>query len=95
MKIKTGTFLMICTMGILSCSDPKEQQETTTTAAEHQVPLNLENITLAIDKDPVCKMPVKKEGISDTAHYKGNVYGFCNIACKEQFKNDPEKYLKE
>ncbi|HAK11019.1 MAG TPA: hypothetical protein DIW54_11520 [Chitinophagaceae bacterium] len=35
-------------------------------------------------KDPSCGMPVTA-GISDTAHYKGKVYGFCAEGCKQDF----------
>jgi len=43
-------------------------------------------------KDLVCGMPVT-EGISDTAHYKGKVYGFCSKECKEEFIKTPVQYL--
>jgi YHS domain-containing protein len=39
-------------------------------------------------KDPVCGMPVTA-GISDTAHYQGNVLGFCSPECKAEFVKDP------
>lgn len=35
-------------------------------------------------KDPSCGMPVTA-GISDTAHYKDKVYGFCAEGCKQDF----------
>jgi YHS domain-containing protein len=43
-------------------------------------------------KDHVCGMPVSA-GISDTAHYKGKVYGFCSKECKDEFVKTPDKYL--
>jgi YHS domain-containing protein len=39
-------------------------------------------------KDPVCGMPVTA-GISDTAHFQGNVLGFCSPECKAEFVKDP------
>jgi YHS domain-containing protein len=43
-------------------------------------------------KDPSCGMPVTA-GIHDTAHYKGNVLGFCSKECKEGFQKNPELLL--
>jgi YHS domain-containing protein len=33
--------------------------------------------------------------VEDTVHYKGKIYGFCGAHCKESFKEDPAKYVKE
>ena len=38
-------------------------------------------------------MPVKA-GVSDTAHYKGKVFGFCAKECKEEFLKNPASYLE-
>jgi YHS domain-containing protein len=43
-------------------------------------------------KDPSCGMPVTA-GISDTAHYKNNVLGFCSTECKNEFLKNPEANL--
>ena len=43
-------------------------------------------------KDFVCGMPTTA-GISDTAHYEGNTYGFCSSECKTAFQQDPKSYL--
>ena len=40
-------------------------------------------------KDPTCGMPVTA-GISDTAHYKDKIIGFCSVGCKDEFKLAPE-----
>lgn len=45
-------------------------------------------------KDPVCGMPVTA-GISDTAHYQGNILGFCSPECKAEFVKDPAALLAE
>jgi len=34
------------------------------------------------------------EYLKDTAVYKGQVYGFCSSHCKDEFKKQPENYLK-
>lgn len=43
-------------------------------------------------KDFVCGMPTTA-GISDTAHFEGNAYGFCSSECKAAFQQDPKSYL--
>ncbi len=43
-------------------------------------------------KDFVCRMSVTG-GVADTVNYKGKVYGFCSIACKDEFKKKPSAYL--
>ncbi len=43
-------------------------------------------------KDPACGMPVTA-GISDTAHYKKHVIGFCSKECKDAFEKSPEALL--
>jgi len=40
-------------------------------------------------KDPTCGMPVTA-GVSDTAHYKNKVIGFCASECKAEFLKNPE-----
>ena len=45
-------------------------------------------------RDFICGMPVSA-GISDTAHYKGKVYGFCATECKEEFLKSPEAYTSK
>lgn len=36
-----------------------------------------------------------EEGSSVTYEYKGKVYNFCCQRCVEEFKKDPERYIKE
>ncbi len=43
--------------------------------------------------DPVCLMKVKKDENVLNYEYKGQTYYFCSENCKEQFKQDTEKYL--
>ncbi|MCX5709141.1 MAG: YHS domain-containing protein [Candidatus Omnitrophica bacterium] len=43
--------------------------------------------------------PVTGEKIDEktkvTYEYKGKIYNFCCAACPEEFKKDPEKYIKK
>ncbi len=43
--------------------------------------------------DPVCKMKLDPSETKLTAEYEGETYYFCNIACKDNFASDSEKYL--
>jgi len=44
-------------------------------------------------KDPVCNMNVDEKKSAATSIYKGKTYYFCSENCREEFKQDPEKYL--
>lgn len=43
--------------------------------------------------DPVCLMIVKKDEEELSYEYKEQIYYFCFENYKEQFKQDPKKYL--
>lgn len=45
-------------------------------------------------KDPVCEMPIEAEESEYQKDYNEKTYYFCSELCKEEFENDPEKYLK-
>ena len=45
---------------------------------------------------PVSGEKVSQEGMkSATYEYKGKIYNFCCAACIEDFKKDPQKYIKK
>ena len=71
-----------------SPTDPRSvasKLETATSAVKDK-----EVLVWAGDVDPVCKMKVK-EGVTDTVHYGGKLYGFCGESCKESFQENPHK----
>ncbi len=45
--------------------------------------------------DPVCGMIVKEDSAKGTFEYNGKTYYFCSTYCLEEFKKNPEKYLKK
>lgn len=49
-------------------------------------------VSLSSDTDPVCGMKVDA-ATTDTAHYQGQVYGFCNPSCQEEFVANPQAFL--
>lgn len=87
------TQLMVVTVVMVSCNSseaPKQEVADTTAqtnmeAAAASFPVSMVNNK----KDPTCGMPVTA-GISDTAHYKDKVIGFCSSGCKDEFKLAPE-----
>lgn len=77
-----------------ACTSPAKEEEKP--AADT---LTMKTDTILFDhlmvdnkKDPSCGMPVTA-GISDTAHYKNHVLGFCSKECKEGFAKNPEALL--
>jgi YHS domain-containing protein len=45
--------------------------------------------------DPVCGMKVNPEKTDLVFEWQRNNYYFCAEACRESFKNDPQKYVAE
>lgn len=45
-------------------------------------------------KDPVCGMDVDESTAKHKTEYKGKTYYFCAPACKADFEENPEKYVK-
>ncbi len=43
--------------------------------------------------DPVCGMVIDKEKAKYKIVYKGRIYYFCSLRCKEAFERRPESYL--
>lgn len=47
-----------------------------------------------VAKDPVCGMDVDERKARSKSVYKGKTYYFCSPACKMQFDNNPEEFVK-
>jgi Cu2+-exporting ATPase len=45
--------------------------------------------------DPVCKMKIGKSEAFGKVEYKGQEYYFCSKHCEDEFKANPEKYIKK
>lgn len=81
------------------CNQPKTEKtekkmEAMTPAKDETVKSNLANLNFASKYDLTCHMPISA-GLSDTASYKGKLYGFCSADCKDDFLKDPEAHLAE
>ena len=44
-------------------------------------------------RDPVCGMEVTYETAKARSEYNGQTYYFDSLECKEQFDQDPERYV--
>jgi YHS domain-containing protein len=85
--------LIVLSIVIASCNNSEApKQELTDTAAQTNMEAAATSFPVSMvnnKKDPTCGMPVTA-GISDTAHYKDKVIGFCSSGCKDEFKLAPE-----
>lgn len=45
--------------------------------------------------DPVCNMALEEDEAAATATYDGKIYYFCSAACRNDFQEDPEAYLRQ
>ncbi|MEY4203685.1 MAG: hypothetical protein RL013_1388 [Bacteroidota bacterium] len=76
---------------LIACGQQPKPADATQTNTQASAPATY---TLANTVDPICDMTVDNT-VEDTAHYNGKIYGFCGAHCKESFKEDPAKYVKE
>jgi len=89
-------FALLLLMVLFACKSRNEakaietthKDSTTVTTAEQ----NFTGINFASKMDLACGM-LLTEGIKDTAHYNGKVYGFCSEECKKEFLKTPEAFL--
>jgi YHS domain-containing protein len=97
LKISLSLLIAICVLTVACQSGtPKTEDKTakdTMEAMQKDTTVNVfEHLLVDNKKDPSCGMPVTA-GISDTAHYKDKVLGFCSKECKDEFLKNPEANL--
>ena len=99
--MKNIVFVFTATLFVAACNTPSDKS----TTQEINTPDSLVMTAKPTDslsvytaemldskKDHVCGMPVSA-GISDTAHFKEKVYGFCSKECKDEFVKAPDKFI--
>ena len=69
-----------------------EKKIETMSAVKDSAAASFANLAFDSKKDLPCGMPISA-GVSDTAQYKGKLYGFCSAECKADFLKDPEAHL--
>ncbi len=100
MQFKVVSILSTVIFIITACNNqqsPKTVNEQSTVSsmdsvAEATISEQFKNVVFDAKKDLVCGMPTNA-GVSDTAHYKNKVYGFCSKECKGEFIKNPPAYL--
>lgn len=50
-------------------------------------------MTSAIVADPICGMPVNPAAAVDVVEYAGRQYYFCDSACADIFRDDPDRWI--
>lgn len=95
-KISLSLLTALCLLaGACRSGSPKTENKPAadTMAMQKDTAANIfEHMLVDNKKDPSCGMPVTA-GISDTAHYKDKVLGFCSKECKDAFLKNPEANL--
>ena len=95
-KFSLSLLTAICLLaGACQSGKPKTENKPAadTMAMQKDTAANIfEHMLVDNKKDPSCGMPVTA-GISDTAHYKDKVLGFCSKECKDAFLKNPEANL--
>lgn len=66
----------------------QEDSEQVTSAAT-----NITDSTSSTVVDIVCKMKIDKNIAEFKSEYKGTTYYFCALSCKQEFDENPEKYI--
>jgi YHS domain-containing protein len=44
-------------------------------------------------KDPICGMWVDENSSGFSSEFEGQTYFFCSADCKQEFDDDPERYV--
>ena len=91
------TISIIIIAAVFGCNQPKTEatetkMEAMAPAKDSAVNSNLAKLDFASKNDLSCGMPISA-GLSDTATYKGKLYGFCSAECRADFLKDPEAHL--
>ncbi|MGN7865249.1 YHS domain-containing protein [Chryseobacterium sp. 22458] len=82
----------LLSISLLSCTKETPQVKHKSNMSSSKE--NIRNIQVVNEEDPVCHMKTA-EFLKDTAVYKNKTYGFCSSYCKEEFKQNPEKYAQK
>lgn len=90
--MKTKMILMaFLSLSLVFCAQEKHtvKKKKSTSLSPEQ----LKKVKVVNALDPICQMKTA-DYLKDTAMYKNKIYGFCSVSCKDQFKKNPAKYVK-
>jgi YHS domain-containing protein len=91
------TSIMSISLFLIACGNETNNPASTAANSDTMATMTADTVSektydvkiLDNKKDPTCGMPVTA-GVSDTAHYKNKVIGFCATECKAEFLKNPE-----
>ena len=97
MKLPIFTLSVFSMFLLTACGNSTNNQASTTTIIDTMTTMSTDTASektyevslMDNKKDPTCGMPITA-GISDTAHYKNKIVGFCSSECKAAFLKNPE-----
>src|SRR3954465_11933733 len=92
MKKIIGIIIIAAAISCNQTNKTDPEKKMATMPAKDSAKNNLAMLSYASTKDLSCGMPITA-GLSDTATYKGKLYGFCSAECKADFLKDPEAHL--
>jgi len=98
LKSSLGLLTVVCVLAVACQSaapkaEDKPAKDTMMSMEKKDTTGNIfDHMLVDNKKDPSCGMPVTA-GISDTAHYKDKVLGFCSKECKDAFLKNPEALI--
>lgn len=96
-NLKYIASLSIIGLALISCNkENSKEKDFEVKHISHEEMKSSTKLDVAVvnELDPICGMKTA-DHLSDTATYKGNVYGFCSTMCKEEFLKNPEKHIHE
>ncbi|MDQ0591873.1 YHS domain-containing protein [Chryseobacterium ginsenosidimutans] len=82
----------LLSVSLMACAQetPKVKHKKSTSSSKS----NAKKAKFANAADPICHMPTEAD-MKDTVVYKNKTYGFCSVYCKDEFKENPEKYVQK
>jgi len=92
------SFAMMCGSGHEGANSSHQQLAQTSSEHKHEMAPSAESLKEAINVgNKIC--PVSGDKINEktkaTYEYEGKIYNFCCPMCIEEFKKDPDKYIKK
>jgi YHS domain-containing protein len=82
---------VIALLGLVASCGQKEESSTPAEMSPGAQTAEVQTVSSKI-VDPVCGMQIDP-GTDIIAEYKGMTYHFCSTECRDQFMQDPEKYM--
>lgn len=87
-------FIAIMMLAVYFGSIGYTAEPQTTTTEENEQHMGSEAVNIGNKICPVSGEKINQD-LKASYEYKGKIYNFCCAACIDEFKKDPEKYIKK